>query len=154
MKMLRVAVAVALVFIWGGLSFAADTDAALEKEIKDFVQNYTEAFQAKDLDTIMAMYSENAVLLGTGPGERFLGKEEISGAYLEYFKAFDKEESTLTWYKAGSQGDVVWVSGMSHIDTYFKNQKTQFALNWSLVLVKQDGAWKFAQRHISNISCE
>ena len=154
MKILRIALAVALFVCIGNIGFAAETDSALEQEIKDFVQKYTEAFQAKDLDAIMAMYAEDAVLLGTGPGERFVGMEEIKGAYIEYFKAFDKEEATLTWYKAGSHGDVVWASGMSHVNTYMKNQKREFALNWSLVLVKLDGTWKFAQRHISNISCE
>jgi uncharacterized protein (TIGR02246 family) len=154
MKILRITLVLALVVFGGSLGVAADTDSALNKEITDFVQAYTQAFQAKDLDAIMAMYSENAVLLGTGPGERYEGMEEIRGAYMEYLKAFDKEESTLTWYKAASHGDVVWASGMSQLVDYFKNIKTQFAMNWSLVLVKQDGAWKFAQRHISNISCE
>ena len=154
MKMLRAALAITLVLFFGNLPVAAEKDAVLEKEIKDFVQKYHQAFQAKDIDAIMAMYAKDAVLMGTGPGERFVGQEEIRGAYNEYFKAFDKEESTLTWYKADNRGDVVWAAGMSHINTYFKNKKSEFALNWTLVLVKQDGTWKFVQRHISNISCE
>jgi len=154
MKMLRVTLALALIVFWGSLSVAAEKDAAIEKEIKDFIQKYQQAFQAKDLDAIMTMYTEDAVLLGIGPGERYVGEEEIRGAYIEYFKAFDKEEWTLTWHKFDNLGDVVWASGMSNINTYFKNKKGEFALNWSLVLVKKDSAWKFVQRHISNISCE
>lgn len=154
MKMLRGTLAIMLVIFWGSLSIAAEKDAVLEKEIKDFVQKYQRAFQEKDIDAIMAMYATDAVLIGTGPGERFVGEEEIRGAYHEYFKAFDREEYTLTWHKAGTLGDVVWAAGMSHINSYFKNKKREFALNWTLVLVKQDGTWKFVQRHISNISCE
>ena len=102
----------------------------------------------------MAMYAEDAVLLGTGPGERYEGSEEIRNAYTEYFNTFDKEEGTLTWYKAGHQGDVVWAAGMSRIRSYLKNVEREFGLNWTLVLSKRDGTWKFVQRHISNISCE
>lgn len=154
MNMFRVILALVLVLCWGGLAGAADKDTALENEINEFVQKYQQAFQEKNIDAIMAMYSEDAVLLGTGPGERYVGQEEIKDAYQHYFSAFDKEEGTLTWRRAGHQGDVVWVAGMSHMTTYFKNEKTEFALNWTLVLAKKDGAWKAVQRHISNISRE
>jgi ketosteroid isomerase-like protein len=83
-----------------------------------------------------------------------VGKEEIRDAYQHYFDAFDKEEGTLTWHQAGHQGNVVWVAGMSTINSYFKNEKTEFAMNWTFVLEKKDGAWKIVQRHISNISPE
>jgi len=82
------------------------------------------------------------------------GEEEIRNAYIEYFKTFDKEEHTITWHKAGNHGDVLWIAGMTHINGYLKNKKSEFGINWTLVLSKQDGAWKFVQRHMSNISCQ
>ncbi|MGB3648625.1 MAG: nuclear transport factor 2 family protein, partial [Desulfobulbales bacterium] len=72
----------------------------------------------------------------------------------EYFKSFDKEESVLTWHKSNRNGDVVWIASMVSINSYFKNNKKEFALNSTMVLAKQEGTWKFVQRHISNISCE
>ncbi|MDB4303747.1 nuclear transport factor 2 family protein [Desulfosarcina sp.] len=154
MKMVRVALALVLAVCWGSFTFAAEKDAAFEKEITEFVQKHRQAFKEKDIDGVIALYAEDAVLMGTGPGERFVGQEEIRNAHMEYFKAFDKEESTLTWHKTGKNGDVVWVSGMTHIRSFFKNNKRDFAINWTSVLSKQDGTWKFVQRHISNISCE
>lgn len=154
MKTLRVALTLVLIFCWATITFAAEQNAAFKKEIVECVQEYRQAFKAKDIDGIMAMYAEDAVLMGTGPGERFVGQDEIRNAHMEYFKTFDKEESTLTWYKMGKNGDVVWISGMTHISSFFKNNKHEFAINWTSILSKQDGAWKFVQRHISNISCE
>lgn len=154
MKMFRVILVLVFVLFWGGLGVAAEVDTALEKEISDVVKKYQQVFQEKNLDAIMEFFTEDAVLLGTGPGERYVGQEEIRNAYQHYFDSFDKEEGTVTWYQAGSQGSVVWVAGMSNINTYFKNKKTEFALNWTFVLEKKDGAWKIVQRHISNISCE
>ena len=154
MKIVRIMVALVFVVCFAGISVAAQSDADVEKEIMEFVQKYRQAFEQKDLDGVMALYAEDAVLIGTGPGERFEGAEEIRMAHAEIFKTFDKEESILTWHKSGGSGDVVWIAGMTSINTYFKNNKKEFALNWTMVLAKQKGTWKFVQRHISNISCE
>ena len=154
MKKVRVTLALMLIVFWGSLAVAAEKDAGPEKEIMEFVQKYQQAFQKKDVDGVMAMYAKDAVMMGTGPGERYVGPEEIRNAYVEYFKTSDKEEYTLTWHKADKHGDVLWVAGMTHVSAYLKNKKSEFGINWTLVLSKQDGAWKFVQHHISNISCE
>jgi uncharacterized protein (TIGR02246 family) len=154
MKIVRIMVALVFVVSFAGISMAAQSDADVEKEIMEFVQKYRQAFEQKDLDGVMAFYAEDAVLIGTGPGERFEGAEEIRMAHTEYFKSFDKEESVLTWHKSNRNGDVVWIASMVSINSYFKNNKKEFALNSTMVLAKQEGTWKFVQRHISNISCE
>jgi uncharacterized protein (TIGR02246 family) len=154
MKMIRIMMALVFVLSLANFASASGLDADTEKEIMEFVQKYRQAFEQKDVDEVMAMYAADAVLMGTGPGERFVGAEEIRAAHLELFKSFDKEESTLTWHQAGTQGDVVWIAGMTHINGYIKNNKKEFALNWTMVLIKEEGTWKFVQRHISNISCE
>jgi ketosteroid isomerase-like protein len=154
MKMIRIMMAMVFVLSLANFASASGLDADTEKEIMEFVLKYRQAFEQKDVDEVMAMYAADAVLMGTGPGERFVGAEEIRDAHLELFKSFDKEESTLTWHLAGTQGDVVWIAGMTHINGYMKNNKKEFALNWTMVLAKEEGTWKFVQRHISNISCE
>lgn len=154
MKMVRVTLALVLFVFWGGLAVAAEKDVGPEKEIMEFVQNYQQAFQKKDIDGVVAMYAKDAVLMGTGPGERYVGPEEIRNAYMEYFKTSDKEVYNNTWNKLGKHGDVLWVAGMTHVSAYLKNKKNEFAINWTVVLSKQDGAWKVVQHHISNISCE
>ena len=154
MRMTRVFLALFLMILWGGPATAGELDEKTKAEIKEFILKHRKAFQEKDIDTVMSMYSEDAVMMGTGPGERFEGQEEIRNAYLEYFNSFDREDYTVTWYKAGMQGDVLWATGMTMIRSYYKNELNEFPLNWSSVIVKEDGTWKFVQRHISNISCE
>lgn len=154
MKVIRIVMAMVIVVCFASTAFASEMDAKTEKEVVEFVKKYRQEFEQRNIDAVMAMYAEDAVLMGTGSGERWVGPEEIRNAYLEIFKTFDKEESTLTWHKEGEKGDVVWVAGMTHVNGYVKNEKREFALNWTMVLVKQDGTWKFVQRHISNISCE
>ena len=101
MKIVRIMVALVFVVSFAGISLAAETDVDTDKELMEFVQKYRQAFEQKDIDGVMAMYAKDAVLMGTGPGERFVGAEEIRNAHVELFKTFDKEESTLTWHKTG-----------------------------------------------------
>ena len=154
MKVIRVMLALVFVVSLANFALASDTDADTDRELMEFVEKYRQVFEQKDIDGVMAMYAKDAVLMGTGPGERFVGAEEIRNAHVELFKTFDKEESTLTWHKTGRHGDVVWGAGMTHVNGYMKNNKKEFALNWTMVLSKEEGTWKFVQRHISNISCE
>ncbi len=135
---------------------AQDTTEKLDAEMLEFIKNYRQAFQEKDIDAVMSLYApgQQAVLMGTGPGERYEGQEEIRAAHLEYFNSYDKEESKNTWHKIWVKGDIALVAVQTYITAYAKNVKEEFAINWSGAMEKQDGKWVFLSRHISNLSCE
>lgn len=133
---------------------AAEADSGEMSEINQMLKAHGQAFDNKDIDAVMGMYSPEAVLMGTGPGERYEGAEEIKEAHRHFFESFDKQTSELTWHKFGVKGDVAWGMAMKHYTAYNKNVKNEYALNWSAVLEKQNGKWVFVSVHFSNLVCK
>jgi ketosteroid isomerase-like protein len=124
-------------------------------EIAEMLNKHDEALKQQNLDALMAMYSSSpkTVMLGTGPGERFQGKEEIRAAYTEIFKDFDK--GTLThacyWKDGGSGGNLAWVAAMCKFSDSKGDKKREYELNVSAVAGKQAGKWQFVMIHYSNL---
>ncbi|MGE0085659.1 MAG: nuclear transport factor 2 family protein [Desulfococcaceae bacterium] len=130
---------------------AAATD--IENEVKALLAQHDKAFSEQNLTGIMEVFSSDAdiVLMGTGPGECYKGKEGVSGAYTEFFKNF--APGTLThnyyWLKAGSKDDAAWFMAMSQSAANAKEGKKEFGINSSGFLKKENGKWRFAAMHFS-----
>jgi hypothetical protein len=79
---------------------AQETQSADPSQIVALLQKHDNALNQLDLDGIMSVFapSANIVVLGTGPGERWSGKDEIKGAYTEIVKDFDKGTATHDCY--------------------------------------------------------
>jgi len=130
---------------------AAEADSNATAEIDQMINAYSEAFSSKDVDAVIGFYAPDAVLMGTGPGERYDGSDEIRDAYLHFVATYDKQTSQITWRKICVKGTVAWGMSMSQFTTYNKNVKNEFAINTSVVLEKQDGKWVFVSHHFSNL---
>jgi uncharacterized protein (TIGR02246 family) len=125
-----------------------------EKEIMAAIKAYNEAIANKDVDGAMGAFiaSPDTLVLGTGPGETWRGPEEIRNAHLKFFENFDKETSTPIWRHITVAGDVAWTAGMTQFVDELKGEKNEFMLNSSAVMRKQDGKWRIALLHISNLT--
>jgi len=131
---------------------AAGADSGETAEIDQMLQAYRQAFNNKDIDGVMGFYAPDAILMGTGPGERYDGTEGIREAYLQFFQASDKQTSEQTWLKVWVKGDVAWGMSMNQFTLYYKNVKSEYALNTSATFEKRDGKWVFVSHHFSNLT--
>jgi uncharacterized protein (TIGR02246 family) len=131
---------------------AEETDSKVKAEVKAVVEKYLKALEGKDLATIMEVHATgpHTIVMGTGPGERWMGKEEIENAHKRFFENFDKEEINCSWESISSKGDMAWIMAMCRITDYLKNEKNEYPINWSAVLEKQEGKWLFVNSHFSN----
>lgn len=68
---------------------------------------------------ISAVYApgNKTVVMRTGPGERWVGKDEIQFAYSNFFKDFDKGSLTSScyWREGGVSGNMAWLTTMCQI---------------------------------------
>ncbi len=130
---------------------AAATD--IENEVKALLAQHDKAFSEQNLAGVMETYASDAdlVLMGTGYGECYKGKEGVAGAYTEFFKNF--APGTLThnyyWLKAGSQNDAAWFMAMSQSGADTKDGKKEFGINSSGFMKKENGKWRIVAMHFS-----
>ena len=131
---------------------AAEGDAA----ILEMLTRHDKALSEHDLETILATFSptRHIVLMGIGPGERWIGKEEIADAYQHFFMDFDQGSlsTECTWHSLDTQGNMAWLMAMCNFTDYLKNVKRDYAVNISAVLEEVDGQWYFVTFHFSNLT--
>lgn len=147
----------ALIFTLGSVDGRGQkTQSADLSQIVALLQTHDNALNQHDLDGIMSVFAPNAniVVLGTGPGERWSGKDEIRGAYTEIIKDFDKGTATHDCYwKTGEiLGETAWVASMCKFADSKDGKKREYELNVSGVLRRIGGKWYFQSLHFSNLT--
>jgi uncharacterized protein (TIGR02246 family) len=148
---------VLLLAFWLGAPtwLAQAQESNLRAEIAELLDKHDEAMNQHNLDAVLVLYAPSlkTVMLGTGPGEKFQGQEEIKTAYTEIFKDFD--QGTLMhscyWKDGAGSGNVVWGAAMCKFSDAKGDKKREYELNVSAVAEKQGGKWQFVLLHYSNL---
>jgi ketosteroid isomerase-like protein len=137
---------------------AQQRDTKVNADIKALVEQHNKAFSAQDLKGVMDLYSSdpNAVLMGTGPGESYVGDEAIGGAYDQFFSRFDANTLTFKydWVAVGSRGTVAWFGVTTTIEGVVKNEKKERVFNMSGALENVKGKWRMVSLHFSRLGAE
>ncbi len=139
-----------------GVAAAPCLAQEIDPELMDMLGKHDQALSEQDLATVMATYAPQGsiVLMGTGPGERWVGKEEIEDAYMHFFQDFDPGSlsTECTWNSMDARGNIAWAMVMCHFTDFLRNQKREYAINISAVLEKLEGQWYFRTFHFSNLT--
>jgi uncharacterized protein (TIGR02246 family) len=145
----------------GGIALAAPlvaqtkpADAASVDALKAMLDSYMKAFSAHDTAGVLKLFSPDAVVLGTGPGEIWGGGDEIATAHKNFFSLFDpgKHTQEVQFRDGHVMGDMAWLASMSSV-SFTKGANTiRFGLNLSAVFEKTGGAWQIRVLHMSNVA--
>src|SRR5262245_42031775 len=124
--------------------------------VSDLLKQHDDAMNQHNLDGVVALFAPGpkTVIIGTGPGERYQGREEIKTAYTEFFKDFDK--GTLVhecyWREGGGSGNLKWGAAMCKMTDSKDGKKREYGLNVSVALEKRKDQWQFVMMHFSNLT--
>ena len=133
---------------------AAAPDPKMVDEIKAVLEKHDQSLGEKNLDGVLETFAPapNTVVLGTGPGERWVGAQEIRAAYTEMFKDYDPGTLKVNcdWKTGNSDGATAWLAATCLAKDSLKGQSREYPLNVSAAMVKRDGAWRFTMLHMSN----
>jgi uncharacterized protein (TIGR02246 family) len=131
-------------------------DTAKVTEIAATLHKHDQAMNQQDLDAVMSLYAPegNTVMLGTGPGENWVGKDEIRDAYTHFFQDYDKGTlaSDCFWKTGDVEGNTAWLTAMCKMGDSKKGKKREYGLNVSAVLEKQGSDWLIRSMHFSNLT--
>ena len=134
----------------------ADADQKVVEEIRAVLESHDRALGEKNLDALIETFSTapNTTVLGTGPGERWVGAREIRAAYTEMFKDYDPGTMSVTcdWKTGNSDGATAWLAATCNAKDSLKGHAREYPLNVSAAMVRQDGRWRFTMLHMSNPS--
>ena len=122
--------------------------------IRALLKAHDDAMTNHDLKGVMATLSEKAAIMGTGPGEMWVGPEEIKDAYEHFFQSYDKGQQEFEYkFKHGGLGaDMGWLMASGNVKAKKDGKAVTFPLNVSLTVSKAGDQWKIASRHFSTLT--
>ena len=148
--------AMALAMSVGAGSALADVDQATIDGVRQLWEAQQKALDAHDVDGVLATFADgdDIMLMGTGPGEHWVGKGEVKDAFSHFMKGFDANSMEVKCGDgAGSaQGNVAWFTEVCSFADSKVGKPRQFVANLSAVVVKQGDAWRFHTMHYSQLT--
>jgi uncharacterized protein (TIGR02246 family) len=133
-------------------------EAKAMAEVKAVIEQHNQALNAQDLKGVMTTYASDpgCVLMGTGPGEAYVGDEAIGGAYNQLFTRFDANSLRFNydWVAAVSKGYFAWFAVTTTMEGTVNKDIKERALNMSGTLVKEKGKWRIVTMHFSRLGAE
>jgi uncharacterized protein (TIGR02246 family) len=148
--------ALALAMSVGAGAALAEVDQAKIDAVRALWESQHKALDAHDVDGVLGTYvdSDDIMLMGTGPGEHWVGKEEIKDAYTHFMEGFDAHSMEVKCGEGSgsTQGDVMWLTGVCNFTDSKADQTRSFAANVSAVVVKQGDDLRFHTMHFSHLT--
>jgi len=127
-------------------------------EVKAVMEQHNKALNAQDLKGVMTTYASDpdTVLMGTGPGEAYVGDEAIGGAYNQLFTRFDANTLSFKydWIAAATKGYFAWFAVTTTMEGTSNKEKKERSFNMSGALKKEKGKWRLVSMHFSRLGAE
>jgi ketosteroid isomerase-like protein len=122
--------------------------------IRALLKAHDEAMTNHDLKGVMACLAERAAIMGTGPGEVWVGPGEIKTAYKHFFEGFDKGEQKFEYQFeiGGVRSDMGWLMASGNVAGKKDGKEFSFPLNLSLTVGKNGGEWRIVAMHFSTLT--
>jgi ketosteroid isomerase-like protein len=122
--------------------------------VRALLKAHDDAMTDHDFKGVMATLTEKAAIMGSGPGEMWVGPAEIKDAYEHFFQGFDKGQQEFEYkFKIGDLGsDMGWLMASGNIKAKKEGKAIEFPINVSLTVAKAGGKWKIASMHFSTLT--
>lgn len=132
---------------------AAEADGSVEA-LKALLEAHNKAFTAQDMAGVLATLSPEVTIMGTAPGELWIGHDEAEDAYVHFFGDFDPGQQSFEslWHQGNVGPKGAWLMSVSKVTMVKESKKTEFGLNMSLVCENADGRWRIRAMHFSNLA--
>ena len=134
----------------------AVAELPVDPAIQSLLAKHDKAIKDQDLAAVVSTFASGSdtVLLGTGPGERWLGQQEIKTAYEHFFADFDRGTLNIECGSraSGRKGDLAWLAAICRFTDSLGNRKRAYDVNITAVAERENGVWRFRSFHFSNLT--
>ncbi len=116
------------------------------------LDEYADAYCAKDLDRLMAIFvaGEDISLIGTGADELCSGREAVAAVFARNFRDATATQFEWLWKDVAIHGNAATVAITLNIHLEMSGEGMIIPIRWTVSLVNIDGFWKWVHRHASS----
>lgn len=113
-------------------------------DVRTFLELWARTFNAHDVEKLVALYADGALLHGTSSSKLYLGVEEIR----TYFHGIAAVKFDV-WHCVRLAANVVLVVGKYVFSRSHNDQRSATLARFTFVLRRNDGAWQILHHHSS-----
>jgi len=126
-------------------------DSAAAKEIRGWLDRWTKAFTAKDVDAIMALYADDVTAYDVVPPLQYIGKAAYRADYQQFLSQYeDNLKVEVRDLHVDATGDFGYAAGLELISGTLKSgQKSAVWLRFTSLFRKSSGRWLDFHDHVS-----
>jgi uncharacterized protein (TIGR02246 family) len=130
---------------------AALGDPAAAQEIRGWLDHWTKAVSAKDVDRVMELYTDDVVSYDVVPPLQYVGKEAYRADYQQFFSQYESDLHVETRdLHVGTTGELGYATGLQTISGMLKHgQKSGVWVRFTSLFRKVDGKWLDFHDHVS-----
>jgi len=124
-------------------------DTQIEKEVKEFFNEFVRAYSKEDIDRYLNLFSQDEKLVMFGTAEKWLGWKEYHDAPAKEKERFEEISLSYDWLKINSHGSVAWIAAEVAVTLKLGIEIVTIPARLTGVVVKKAEHWKIVQGHIS-----
>jgi len=130
---------------------AAAGDLGAAQEIRSWIDRWTKAVSAKDIDRLMELYTDDVVAYDVVPPLQYVGKAAYRADFQQFFSQYESDLSVETRdLHVGANGDLGYATGLQMISGTLKHgQKSGVWVRFTSLYRKVNGKWLDFHDHVS-----
>lgn len=119
--------------------------------IKKTLEEYADAYCAKDTDRLMRIFADEAAIsiIGTGADELCAGPQQIRRVFDRNFAEATATQFEWQWMNIAIVDNSAAVAVTMNIHLNLDGEAIKVPIRWAVALVKINGDWKWLHRHAS-----
>jgi ketosteroid isomerase-like protein len=112
---------------------------------------FSDAYVRRDLNALLSLFAPDAdaVLIGTGPDERRVGRAEIQAQAERDWAQSEAGSFHWTWHSVSAAGSVAWLAAEGTAQARVGGQDMSLPIRLTSVLEKHGNEWLIVQSHAS-----
>ena len=125
------------------------TEKTIEQEVVEVLEAYADAVLRRDWAATLAMFTDDAVVIGTGVDEWYRGRADLVRGLDRDLEQATVLRLTYGTPEVGQQGDAAWVAFPTTVTAQVGDSEITIVGRATAVLVRRGGRWLIAQNHLS-----
>ncbi|AUB55343.1 hypothetical protein BK008_04695 [Methanobacterium sp. MZ-A1] len=126
-------------------------DDKIQKAVRRLLEEYSQAYQNKDVEGILELFvdSDDLVVIGTGDDEWVNGINELKSGFERDMDQADTINVKFRDISISSSSNVAWLSSHMNMEAIVKGQEIYLPGRLTAVVLEKNGKWLFANLHYS-----
>ena len=123
-----------------------------EREIRGWINSWTKAFSAKDIDSVMELYTDDVVAYDVVPPLQYIGKAAYRADYQQFFSQYEDDlHVEVRDLHVGVNGELAYATGLEMISGTLKHgqKKSNTWVRFTSLYRKLNGKWLDFHDHVS-----